>query len=158
MGRIKVKLSENEVLQLEELLKEQRDRLVYRRLLCIKLLNSGKTNTAVSETLDVSLETIKNWLVIYRDGGFEDLVVLYDYEKASSMDCYSREILDFVTKNTISTIWEVVDYVNNELCVPIRYHAVRNFLKKNLISLSRSQNKYHLKGQRATCKKSLSTK
>ena len=147
MKRIKIKLEENEVLQLEALLLKHRDRKVYRRLMCIRLLNNGKRKTYVSEALGVTLETIKNWLTIYCEDGLEGLTVLYKEVRRSSMEKHILSINSFVNERTISSIWEVVDYVNNDLGLPVKYHAVRNFLKKNLISLTSSQCKYHLKRQ-----------
>ena len=151
MKRIKINLSELEEKQLGELLLKNRDSKVYKRLLCIRLLNEGKKNKEVAEILDVTLETIKNWLVIYKRGGFVELTSMYEEMRESSLNAYKDEILEFLTKNTVCTIWQVVDYVNNELGLMLKYHAVRNFLKKNFILFVRNQNRYRLRRSTEKC-------
>ena len=151
MKRIKINLSELEEKQLGELLLKNRDSKVYKRLLCIRLLNEGKKNKEVAEILDVTLETIKNWLVIYKRGGFVELTSMYEEMRESSLNAYKDEILEFLTKNTVCTIWQVVDYVNNELGLMLKYHAVRNFLKKNSILFVRNQNRYRLRKPTEKC-------
>jgi len=148
MKRIRIKLSKKEEKQLKELILGNRDRKVHQRFLCIRLLNEGKTNSAVAELLGVSLETIKNWLVIYDGNGLDGLVGMYENMRKSSLNTYSEKIQSYLNDNIITTIWEVVDYVNNELSVPVKYHAVRNFIKKNLILSRRNQCRYRLKRQK----------
>jgi transposase len=92
MKRIRIKLSQKEEKQLRELLLNHRDRKVYQRFLCIRLLNEGKTNSAVAELLDVSLETIKNWLVIYEKSGLEGLASIYEGMRKSSLNPHSEQI------------------------------------------------------------------
>ena len=152
--RIRIKLSKEEVEQLDGLLQRERDHKIVRRLMCIRLLNSGMKKTKVKDVLGVTFQTIRDWLVVYRDGGLQALACLhYEGRRQSRLLPYKEEIRRYLEENIVTDGKQVTRFINNVLGVKICYEQTLRFIKKNSFSLARNHREFRLRKRRKQFRK-----
>ena len=67
--RAKLTLSEDQLTELLEAMKEEINKKIYRRLQMLHWKYLEKTNTEIAKLLSVRVETITGWLNLYRTKG-----------------------------------------------------------------------------------------
>jgi len=75
----RIKLSPEEYKQLLDAEKKHKSAKVYRRIQAFKMLHNGHLNKEVAEFFSVDINTISDWISIYRNGGVESLLS-FDYK------------------------------------------------------------------------------
>ncbi len=131
--KIEISLKKEEKELLDKKIKSTRDAKISKRFMCIHHMNEGKNVKAIAELLLVTVETIRNWVIQYKEHGLESLSEFkYDGRRPSCLEEHKDEIEEYIKNNVISDINQVVNFINNTLNVDIKYHATRMFLKKVL--------------------------
>ncbi len=149
MKHIKIKLSFEEREEVEKIIKEERDIKIARRFLCLRSLDNGINKTQTAEFLDVSMETIHNWLLIFQEGGFDALRQLnYEGRRPSALEPHKEELEEYIKTNIVIGYNQVADFVNKTFDVGLTYYGIRDFVKKNSIQLSKNQKNFRLNQQR----------
>lgn len=150
----KIQLSESERIHLDALISFHRDYKINRRLLCIRMLDQGKTRGEATSILDVSYQCIIEWVDIYMNQGLDGLCVFnYDGRRKPMLQDHEQDLVDFVSNNVITNFNQIVGFVNNDLGIPMKYNGIYDFVKKNLILLRSNQPKSHLRKQKNPSKK-----
>jgi transposase len=67
-------LGEQELKDLKNQIKVQKDTKIYKRLLSLKMKDQGLSNQNISKILDVHIDTITDWFKIYTVSGLNGLL------------------------------------------------------------------------------------
>jgi transposase len=130
----KIKLEELQEKELKERLKSERDAKIWRRLKCIDLKQKGHKHKEIAEFLDVTIDTITDWLFLFNEGGFEDLCKLnYDGRRVSVLEEHKSSIEEKIDKENVPTIKSLQDWLKKELGIEIEHSWFSRWLKKNQI-------------------------
>ena len=133
-------LDEIRLEEISNLLKNQKDAKIYKRLIALKMKNQGITNQNISKILDVHIDTITDWFKIYLNKGLNELCQLnLQNRKKSKLDDHLAELKKLVEENTISTIAEFQNYISNIFGIEIEHSWLSRYCKKNSIALIRRQ-------------------
>ena len=99
-----INLEEAQQIELKERLKNERDNKIWRRLKCIDLKQEGYKHKDIAKILDVTIDTITDWLFLFNEGGFDELCKLnYESRRISMLEKYKEEIEKKIDKENIST-------------------------------------------------------
>jgi transposase len=133
-------LDEISLEEINNLLKNQKDAKIYKRLIALKMKSQGITNQNISKILDVHIDTITDWFKIYLNNGLNGLCQLnLQNRKKSKLDAHLAELKKLVEENTISTIAEFQNYISNIFGIEIEHSWLSRYCKKNSIALIRRQ-------------------
>ncbi len=139
MSKLQLTDSDREIL--EELLKTEKRVKIYKRLLFLKYRDDGKLNKEISEDIDVSLKTLTNWTNIFMDEGFDGFLKLkYEGRRVNEFEKYEDEILDYIEKNNVVTVKELLKYLQDNFSIKTKYYNLYKYLKKNSTFLTKKQN------------------
>lgn len=139
----KISLTEEEKIELEKYMKEEKRVKIYRRLLFIKLKDEKKKNTEIMEIIPVSINTLSDWTTQYLKKGLKWLWILnYDWRRVGKLAENKEKIDNYVKENIVSTLSELKDWLKNELNIDIENSWLWEFCKKNWIFLIKKQKNY----------------
>jgi transposase len=134
----KIKLEESQDKELKERLKSERDAKIWRRLKCIDLKQKGHKHKEIAELLDVTIDTITDWLFLFNEGGFEELCKLnYDGRRVSVLEEHKSSIEEKIDKENIPTVKYLQDWLKKEFGVEIEHSWFSRWLKKNQIFIQK---------------------
>ena len=95
----KIFLGEAQVIELNKRLNSERDSKIWRRLKCIDLKQKGHKHKDIAQILDVTIDTITDWLFLFNEGGFEELCKLnYEGRRISMLEKYKVNIEENIYK------------------------------------------------------------
>ena len=105
----KVKLPPTEQLELNNLKKKyQGDAKIFRRLRCVELRSEGVLPRQVFDKLDVSADSITDWVKIFLSWWFEALCDIdYDGRRESNYKPYEKEIRKLIEDNCYNSYKEL---------------------------------------------------
>ena len=134
----KIKLSSAELTELNKRRKKEKDKKIYNRLQCIYLAHAGKKHKEIIDILSVNKNSITDWIKIYLDKGIDELSRPIDYDRRSSkIDTYIDKIKCGIKENSISTLAELQDWINEKYSIELEKSWLFRCCKKNSICLTK---------------------
>lgn len=135
-----LKLSSSEKQKLESFLKTEKSTKIYRRLQCIHFKTLGFKHNIIAGSIGVHIDTVTDWLKLYKHKGFEGLCSLhYDGRKVSKLDSHIADLKTYITNNLVSTISQLQDYLLKEKDLYVEQSWLYRYCKKNSIRLIKKQ-------------------
>lgn len=129
-----INLDNIQQLELKERLKNERDAKIWRRLKCIDLKLKGHKHKEISKLLDVTMDTITDWLFLFNEGGFEELCKLnYDGRRVSVLEEHKASIEEKIDKENVPTVKYLQHWLKNKFGIEIEHSWLSRWLKKNQI-------------------------
>ena len=128
----KIKLSDNQLLELDNVEKQLKQAQLIKRVQSIKLRNKGMTNIEIGKFLLLSDQTISNWAQIYLTKGLQALLQ-WNYEgKVSILTIKQQEELKRRNSNKpFEKASEAQDYIKQHFGIDFHLHWVQKLMKKN---------------------------
>lgn len=134
----KIKIEESQDKELRERLKRERDAKIWRRLKCIDLKQKGHKHKEIAELLDVTIDTITDWLFLFNEGGFEELCKLnYDGRRVSVLEEHKSSIEEKIDKENVPTVAYLQNWLKKEFGIEIEHSWFSRWLKKNQIFIQK---------------------
>lgn len=127
----RIKLLPEEYKQLLSAEKKYKSAKVYRRIQAFKMLHNGHLNKEVAEFFSVDINTISDWIAIYRKGGIDDLLN-FDY-KGRPQKLDDEQILQLrneASKGSFSTSKDIGQYIKDNFEIEFREDYVPKLANK----------------------------
>ena len=135
-----VNLSAEELVELKNIKREVKDSKLLRRYQCLHMLHAGMKRQDVAELLDVYIDTITDWVKLFRSVGLAGMGELkYAGRRPSALDEHKEKIKEYIKTTSVNTISQLQDYLQIELQVEIEHSWLSRYLKKNSIALKKKQ-------------------
>lgn len=130
----KIELNKQQEQELGKKLKTERDSKIWRRLKCIDLKQKGHKHKDIAQILDVTIDTITDWLFLFNEGGFEELCKLkYDGRRVSVLEKHKVDIEEKIDKENVPTVKCLQHWLKNKFDIEIEHSWLTRWLKKNQI-------------------------
>jgi transposase len=134
-----IKLNKTQELELKERLKNERDSKIWRRLKCINLKQKGLKHKEIAQILDVTIDTITDWLFIFTEGGFNELCKLnYEGRRASVLEKHKASIEEKIDKDTPPTVKYLQHWLKEDFDIEIEHSWLSRWLKKNKLLIQKN--------------------
>lgn len=134
----KIKLSPNELMELNKRKKQEKNTKMYHRLQSVYLAHKGRDNKEIIDILGVNKNSVTNWIKVYSEKGIDELCKPIDYDRRSAkIDDYIDKIKQDIKDNTISTLSELQDLINKKYSLKIEQSWLFRCCKKNSIYLTK---------------------
>jgi transposase len=127
----RIELSSEEYKQLLDAEKKYKSAKVYRRIQAFKMLHNGHLNKEVAEFFSVDINTISDWISIYRKGGIESLLS-FDYNgrpKRLNED-QILQLRNEAIKGSFETSKDIWQYIKENFGVEFREDYVPKMANK----------------------------
>ena len=134
----KIKLSKEQLLELDNAEKQLKQPQLIKRLQSIKLRNKGMTNIEIGKFLLLSDQTISNWAQVYLTKGIESLLQ-WNYEGKTSILTVKQqeELKNRNSEKPFEKASEAQDYIKQHFGIEFHLHWVQKLMKKNFSLHSR---------------------
>ena len=106
------------------------DPVVQKRMLCLRLKFRGYENQAIADVLEVSRNTIGNYLTIYEQSGFEGLKVLHYQGPVSKLDKHQPKVETSFRQDPPRSVKEASVRIKKLTGIKRSATRVRAFLKR----------------------------
>lgn len=155
MSWTKINLSDAELAELNQAEKHLKNPIHLKRIHCIKLKNEGWRNIKLAEFLGLSLNTITNWLKIYKRNGLTGILE-WNYKGKSSTftEEHRKKIEARHKKKPFNAAKEVKVFLKDECCLDFHLHWIQKLLKKNFNFRTKRPNSSRVKVQMKLSKES----
>jgi transposase len=133
-------LSPEEYQQLLTAEKINKDSKVYRRIQAFKMLHNGHLNKEVAEFFSVDINTISDWITIYRKGGIKSLLSFgYKGRPHKLNDEQISQLRNEASKGSFATSKDIWQYIKDNFGMEFREDYVPKLA--NRIGLSYKKTK-----------------
>lgn len=134
----KIKLSKEQLLELDNAEKQLKQPQLIKRLQSIKLRNKGMTNIEIGKFLLLSDQTISNWVQVYLTKGIQALLQ-WNYEGKTSILTVKQqeELKNRNSEKPFEKASEAQDYIKQHFGINFHLHWVQKLMKKNFSLHSR---------------------
>lgn len=130
----KIKLEETQEIELKEKLERERDVKIWRRLKYIDMKQKGHKHKEIAKLLDVTIDTITDWIFLFKEGSFEELCKLYyDGRRISVLEDHKASIEEKIDKENVQTVKYLQHWLKNKFGIEIEHGWLSRWLKKNQI-------------------------
>jgi len=128
----KIKLSSEELLELNNAEKQLKQPQLIKRVQSIKLRNKGMTNIEIGKFLLQSDQTISNWAQVYITKGLQALLQ-WKYEGKTSILTLKQqeELKNRNSEKPFEKAAEAQDYIKQHFGIDFHLHWVQKLMKKN---------------------------
>lgn len=134
----KIKLSKTELVRVQQMKKRIKDKRIFRRLQALTLKARGRSHQEIADTAGVSVDTVTDWLKIYRAQGLDELCRPIDYDRRSSViDPHIGKVKQLVEERLVSTLAELQNLLKREFRIDLEQSWLSRCCKKNAICLTR---------------------
>lgn len=134
------KLSRAQEKELKQRKKEETSTKLYRRLLFIDLKQKKKKHNEIAALLDVCIDTLTDWLDLYKSGGLKALCSLhYEGRRVSKLEPLKEEIRGSIQKGEVKTLKHLGDLLEKKHSLMMKKSGLSKFLKKNSIVPTRKR-------------------
>ena len=99
---------------LDEMISESRDAREVKRALSVKMLKNGLSATVVSELLNVSLQYVSKWKVIYEAEGSDGLGLGYQGSESYLTEQERSAVVAWIKSQETLSVEQVRDYLEVE--------------------------------------------
>ena len=134
----KIKLSKEQLLELDNAEKQLKQPQLIKRLQSIKLRDKGMTNIEIGKFLLLSDQTISNWAQVYLTQGIQPLLQ-WNYEGKTSIltIAQQQELKKRNSEKPFEKASEAQDYIKQHFGIDFHLHWVQKLMKKNFSLHSR---------------------
>ena len=134
----KIQFDEHLTTELHQRLSKQRDRKIYRRLLCLDWLRQGYSRQQIGAILQVSSYSVTQWIKRFIEGGLDRLCQLdYDGRRVSKLQPHRDAIKQQIQEDSVKTLVQLQHWLTEELGVFVEQSWLSRWLKKNSIALTK---------------------
>ncbi len=127
-----------ELVALKNIKREVKDTKLLRRYQCLHMLQTGMKRQDVAELLDVSIDTITDWIKLFQSVGLVGMGELkYDGRRPSTLDEHKEKIKDHIKTTSVNTVSQLQNYLRSDLQLEIEHSWLSRYLKKNSIVLTK---------------------
>lgn len=134
----KIFLTIEQAKELKQLLKNESNVKLWRRLKCIEMKHNGYKHKEIAALLDVTLDTVTDWLFLFTEGGLEELCKLnYDGRRVSVLEKHKKEIEEKIETDIVPTVNALQFWLKEEYKVEIEHSWLYRWLKKNKLYLQK---------------------
>ena len=132
--KTKLFLTSKEESELRKRKENERDGKILRRFLCLEMKNKGYSHREIAELCDVCIDTITDWLRLYKRGGLNALSVLhYDGRRPSKLDRYLEDIKRYIEKKHPSRIVDLQVHIERKWHIEVEESWLWRWCKKNSV-------------------------
>ena len=132
MDWIKIQLSSEEKIEIKNSIKQIENKTLLKRLQCLQLKDKKWKHEEVADFLDVSINSITNWIKAYRSGGLTELLQWNHKGRISILSLADQaKIKARNTEKPFDTAKEAKDFIEKEFGIKWHLHWVQKLLKKN---------------------------
>lgn len=136
----KIKLSQNELAELNKRKKKEKNVKMHHRLQTVYLAHKGRDNKEIVDILGVNKNSVTKWIAVYSKKGIDELCNPINYDRRSSkIDGHIEKIKQDIRKNTISTLAELQDWIKTNYELEMEQSWLFRCCKKNLICLAKKR-------------------
>lgn len=136
----RIKLTPEERQQLLELEKTTANKKPYKRILAIKMLDENKKNKEVAESLSICIDTITDWVEIYRKDGIEGLVNFQYKGRPSKLSAEQiSKIKEEVNKGSFAVAADIQHYIAENFGVEYSVKYISELAKKIGLSYKKTK-------------------
>jgi transposase len=141
MKYIKIKLTKEQLKQLNKAEKEVKNTQLLKRIQCVKFKDMGWTNLKIAEFLNVANDTITDWLKAYSINGIEGIITWgYEGRKSFLTDEQLEVIKQRNATKPFENASEAVDFIEEQFGRRYNLSWVQKLLKKNWVCHTKKQN------------------
>lgn len=134
MEWVKICLNEKEQEEIKNAEKQINNKALLKRLQCLKLKAKGWKHEEIAEFLDISINSITNWLKAYRTGGINEILQWGYKGKVSVLTHqHQEELQKRVEENPFQTAKEAKAFIEEKFGISLHLHWVQKLLKKKFI-------------------------
>jgi|SRR3989339_238733 len=134
----KIFLTDDQKEDLKKRLKNETNVKIWRRLKCIDMKINEYKHKEIASLLDVTLDTITDWLFLFTEGGFDELCKLnYDGRRVSRLEKYKKEIEEKIEIDIVPNVNALQFWLKEEYKIEIEHSWLYRWLKKNKIYLQK---------------------
>lgn len=127
----KINLSKEEFLKLQVIMSSEKNLKVFKRLQCIRLKTLKYKNIEIAEILNVTKETITNWIKLYLDKGFDGLCCLnYDGRRVSKLAQYNDAIKKLASEGKFAIVKELKSILKERYHLDVSISWLSAYIKK----------------------------
>lgn len=128
------KLTSFQAKELKRRKKEETSAKIYRRLLFLDLKQKKKKHGEIAILLDVCIDTLTDWLDLFKSGGLKALCALqYEGRRVSKLEPFKEEIRASIQKGQIKTLKHLEALLQQKHSITMKKSGLSKFLKKNSI-------------------------
>ena len=136
----KIKLSKDELSELNKKKKREKNTKMYHRLQSVYLAHKGRDNKEITDILGVNKNSVTKWIKIYSKKGLNELCQPINYNRRSAkIDEHIDKIKQDIKDNTISTLAELQDWVKEKYSLEIEQSWLFRCCKKNSVCLTKKR-------------------
>ena len=141
MNWTKIKLTKEQLKQLNTEESKIKNPNLLKRLQCIKLKDMGWKHRDLASFFNVCIETISHWLKAYETNGIEGLLRWGNKGRVSSLA--TEQLEDLKQKNKeqpFEKASEAKEFIKENFGKEFHLHHVQKLLKKNFVCHTKKQN------------------
>jgi len=128
-SRIRLTLSQK--YELADRLRLAENKKVSKRLLAISLRHYGYKIADIAKIQDVSERTVRSWIRLFQEGGFDKLTQLrYDGDRHSRLQPYLGHIRRWKHAHPQGSLLELQQYLKEEHGLEVEYSWLYRWLRK----------------------------
>ena len=136
----KIKLSKDELSELNKKKKQEKNTKMYHRLQSVYLAHRGRDNKEITDILGVNKNSVTKWVNIYSKKGLNELCQPINYNRRSAkIDDYIDKIKKDIKDNTISTLSELQGWIKKKYSLEIEQSWLFRCCKKNSVCLTKKR-------------------
>lgn len=133
-----IHLSTKQLKRVKQLQENEKSVKVYRRLQTLIMASEGQAYQAIASTLAVSVNTVTDWLKLYKKSGLTGLRTLhFTGKRQSSFDKYATRIKQDIKDNVIPTLAALQAWVKKKYSLELEQSWLFRCCKKNSIYLTK---------------------
>ncbi len=131
-----LELSDKAKQELQERLKTEKSNKIFRRLQCIHFKSLGLKHKVIAEALGVHVDTVTDWLKLFKNKGFEGLCNLsYEGRRVSKLANVVEDMKKYIEENNVDKLSMLQDYLLEEHDIFVEHSWLYRYCKKNSIYL-----------------------
>jgi transposase len=130
--KYRIKLSPALLQELNNKLKEEKGKKIYKRLQCIRMKHYGSGNQDISRLLGINHNTATEWAKLFLDKGFDGLCSLhYEGRRKSKLDPHREAVRAYIEEKTPSTLAELNGWLEKNYGFRMEETWLSRYCKKN---------------------------
>lgn len=130
----RVKISKQDYNELKKTEEEVASKKVYRRIQAFKLIHKGWKYSVIAEFLNVTKETISDWIRLYKQENIKGLITLY--YKGGQQKLNEKQLTELrkkASEGKFTFAKDIQNYIKNHFEIEYSLRHVQLLSKKNFI-------------------------
>lgn len=130
--KYKINLAPAYLQKLNERIKHEKSKKIYKRLEAIRMKHHGSTNRHIAHIFKVNHNTVAEWAKLFLEKGLDGLCSLkYEGRRKSKLDPHKKEIKEYIAGNAPSTLAELNEWLEESYGFKIEETWLSRYCKKN---------------------------